>query len=195
VIPQGWRFVETDRLSLRPAGEDDLEAMARLHGDVRVWQHRPEGRHTSVEQTAEFLNELEAQWDRDGIGYWVAALRVAVAGVAAGTVAGIGGCALSPRTGCWNVYYRLFPELQGHGLATELCRTGIDAARTFDPQLPVLALLLEHNVASKGTAERAGLTLAWRGSASGGTDPDAQRLIYADRPLNSEEITTLAALI
>jgi hypothetical protein len=39
----------------------------------------------------------------------------------------------------------------------------LDAAHAVDPDLPVIAYLLEHNVESRGRAERAGLSLIWRG--------------------------------
>jgi hypothetical protein len=47
-----------------------------------------------------------------------------------------------------------------------------------EPPLPV------HNVESRGRAERSGLTLVWRGRDAGNPDPDAVRLVYADRPLD-----------
>jgi hypothetical protein len=34
----------------------------------------------------------------------------------------------------------------------------VDAAHAVDPDLPVMAYLLEHNVESRGRAERAGLS-------------------------------------
>jgi hypothetical protein len=54
----------------------------------------------------------------------------------------------------------------------------------------VVALLFEHNGASKATAERAGLTLGWR---AGRRHPDstAVRLIYADRPLDDGRLNAL----
>jgi hypothetical protein len=50
----------------------------------------------------------------------------------------------------------------------------------------VLAYLLEHNARSRGRAERSGLTLVWRGPDHGNPDPDAVRLIYADRALGPD---------
>jgi hypothetical protein len=55
----------------------------------------------------------------------------------------------------------------------------------------VTAFLLEHNVASRATAERAGLRLIWRGPDAGNPDPGAVRLIYADRPLDARQTEAL----
>jgi RimJ/RimL family protein N-acetyltransferase len=183
--------VETSRLSLRPVGRRDLDAMASLHADPRVWEHFPSGRHTSIEQTRVYLAERETQWRHDGLGHWTALLRVPVGNLAAGDVAGIGGCAVSPNASWWNLYYRLRPEIHGHGLARELCLAAINAARAVDPDRPVVASLLEHNTASKRTAERAGLSLAWRGSDVGNPDATAVRLFYADRALTQLQLRAL----
>ena len=44
-----------------------------------------------------------------------------------------------------------------------------------------LAFLVEHNVASRKTAEKVGLRLVWRGPDDGNPDPDAVRLVFLDR--------------
>lgn len=188
------RCVVTARLLLSPAGLGDLEEMAALHADERVWQHLPSGRHTDVEQTHAYLRERERQWHRDRLSYWVARLREPVGGLDAGQTVGIGGCAIPAGATWWNLYYRLKPEVHGRGLASELCATAIDAAHETDSDRPVVAFLLEHNRASKATAERAGLTLAWRGPDAGNPDPNAVRLVYADRALDDSRLDALSHL-
>jgi RimJ/RimL family protein N-acetyltransferase len=168
--------------------------MAVLHADERVWRHLPIGRHTDVEQTRAYLLERERQWDRDGLGYWVARLTEPVGELASGAVAGIGGCAIPAGTTWWNLYYRLAPEVHRHGLATELCRAAIGAAHRTQESLPVIAFLVEHNHASKSTAERAGLSLAWRGPDAGNPDPTAVRLIYSDRILDDPRLNALTRM-
>ena len=70
----------------------------------------------------------------------------------------------------------------------------IDAAHAVAPGRPVIASLLEHNVESRRRAERAGLSLVWRGPDAGNPDPAAVRLVYADRPLTDvlDRVTALA---
>lgn len=187
-----WRRGITSRLTLRSAALADLGDMAALHADERVWRHFPTGRHTSVERTQQYLLRCEQQWRRDGLGYWVAELREQVAGFGRGETAGIGGCARPEEATWWNLYYRLRPELQGHGLASELCQAALAAAHDVDPDRPVIAFLLEHNDASRATAERAGLRLAWRGPDVGNPDTAAIRLIYADRPVDTAQLDAVA---
>jgi hypothetical protein len=57
----------------------------------------------------------------------------------------------------------------------------------------VIAYLLEHNVQSRGRAEKAGLSLVWRGPDAGNPDPDAVRLVYADRPLPGDLLARITA--
>jgi hypothetical protein len=69
----------------------------------------------------------------------------------------------------------------------------LDAARAADPDRPVVAYLLEHDEASRRRAERAGLTLVWRGPDAGNPDPAAVRLVLADRPLDDDLRAALTA--
>ena len=192
--PVDPRIETTARLELTPATCADLAAIAALHADERVWRHLPSGRHTTLEQTRTYLLERERQWRADGLGYWTARLREPVGGLPAGAVAGIGGCAVPAGTTWWNLYYRLTPDVHRHGLATELCRAAIDAAHRTDESLPVIAFLVEHNNASKATAERAGLSLTWRGPDAGNPDRTAVRLIYSDRPLDDQRLHALTGI-
>lgn len=65
----------------------------------------------------------------------------------------------------------------------KLCQAALSAARAVDTTRPVIASLSEENVASRATAERAGLSLQWRGSDQTGVG--AARLVFADRTLDA----------
>jgi hypothetical protein len=67
------------------------------------------------------------------------------------------------------------------------------AARAVAPDRPVIASLLERNLASCGRAERAGLTQVWRGPDAGNPDPAAVRLVLADRPLATDLLGAITA--
>ncbi len=179
----GLRQVRTVRLDLRAVAMSDLDLIYGLNSDPRVWTHLPSGRHTSREQTEAQLAKQSAAWDSVGLGYWTARLHD-------GTFAGIGGCSINAGA-AWNVYYRFVPEVQGQGLATEVVQAAQAAARQVRPDLPVTALLLEHNHASKAVAEKSGLQLIWRGPDVGNPDPDAIRLVYADRDVAPDVLHTL----
>lgn len=110
-----------------------------------------------------------------------------------GPVVGRAGCASAEDRGWWNLYYRFSPAVHGRGYATETARAALEAATAVDPARPVVAYLLEHNVGSRRTAERVGLQLVWRGPDAGNPDPDAIRLVYADRTLDAALLDEVAA--
>jgi RimJ/RimL family protein N-acetyltransferase len=190
-----FRHLTTARLRLDAVVPEDLDEHYALMSDPGVWAHLPSGRHTSPGRTAEAIAHSVGHWDRDGLGYWTARLLVDLTGTPlhAGDMVGTGGCAVRTGTSWWNLYYRLTPAAWGHGLAGELVTAALDAARSVDPDRPVVAYLLEHNVESRVRAERAGLTLVWRGSDAGNPDPAAVRLVYADRHLPDDVLARVTA--
>jgi RimJ/RimL family protein N-acetyltransferase len=182
------KHITTVRLRLDAVTHGDLEQVHALHADPGVWRHFPSGRHTSPRQTAAFVLNMERDWARMGLGYW--AVR-RLGGPPDGFLLGLAGCAV--RYGSvWNLYYRFDPAAQGQGFAAETVAAARSAAATVHPGLPVIASLLENNAGSRATAERAGLRLAWRGpDAERNPDPGAVRLIYADRALDRDVLSTL----
>jgi len=190
-----FTHVETPRLRLDAVVPGDLDEHYALMSDPGSWRHQPSGRHTSPEKTMEGIAQSVGHWARDGLGYWTARLRADLPRTAlrAGDVVGTGGCAVRDGDTWWNLYYRLTPPAWGHGLAAELVAVAMDAAHTVAPDRPVVAYLLEHNKESRRRAERTGLELAWRGPDAGNPDPDAVRLVYADRPLDAELLDRLTA--
>jgi RimJ/RimL family protein N-acetyltransferase len=194
--PRGFERVRTPRLLLDPVVPGDLDDRFALMSDPGVWAHLPSGRHSSPDRTMAGIQHSVRHWATDGLGYWTARLHEDLpgAGLAAGAMVGTGGCAVRVGTSWWNLYYRLTPPAWGLGLAAELVTAAIDAAHAVAPERPVIAYLLEHNVESRGLAERAGLSLVWRGPDAGNPDPAAVRLVYADRPLTDvlDRVTALA---
>lgn len=175
------RTTTTKRLTLEPVTPDHVDKLYALSSDPRVWTHLRSGRHISREQTAAQVTRFVASWTDHGLGYWLARDRD-------GAFVGVGGC-MAASAGTWNVYYRIGPEQQRRGYAVEIAEEGIAAARSTEPHRPVTAYLLEHNTASKATAERLGLDLVWRGPEPG--MPEATRLIYADRTLDDAVLQRL----
>lgn len=171
----------TERLALSRPTEQDLPELHELHADPEVWKHLPSARHTSFDQTRELIDRYLAGWDANGLDVWVARDAETDA------LVGIGGPSL--RGGlAWNLYYRLAPTAWGHGYAQELIAAARAAVSATGSDLPVVAFLLEHNEGSRRAAERAGLEVVWRGHDAGNPDPDAVRLVFADRPLSEEAL-------
>ncbi len=178
-----FRLVRTDRLVLRAVSMSELDVLYDLLSDPRVWTHLPTEVHTDRQKTAEQLERYCSAWERDGLGYWTAWGKD-------GTFVGIGGCSVRASL-VWNLYYRLRPEQQGKGYAKELARAALAAAKRVRHDLPFVASLLAHNVASRAVAESVGLRLVWQGTDPDGPAAGLHRLLFADRELRKEEIAAL----
>lgn len=170
-----------DDLLLDVPTPDDLESLHRIYSDPRVWTHFPSGCHADPASTAEMIQNWVDGWERDGLSHWL------VSDAESGALLGHVGCDVR-RGAFWNLGYRLAPEAQGRGIATRVGKAAADRAVEVYPTLPVIAYLLEHNRASARVAEKLGLTLKYRAHDAGNPDPEAIRLIYADRDLRREEL-------
>jgi RimJ/RimL family protein N-acetyltransferase len=171
----------TDRLRLSRAVPSDLDAVFAIQNDPRVWTHYPTLRHTETAQTVEMMRRWERSWEAAGLGSWVARLRDT------DEVIGNGGCTLLGGE-VWNIGYRIAADHHGRGLATELARAGVEKAMSIAPNRPVIAYLVEHNVASARVAEKLGLELVHRAPDAGNPDPSVFRLVYADRELTQAQL-------
>lgn len=160
---------------------EDVAAIHRIYRDPRVWTHLPSGRHDELGATELMVRGWMAGWERDGLSVWI------VRDPGSGEVLGNAGC--SVRQGVfWNLGYRLAPQAHGRGIASRVSRYAVGEAQRSQPALPVVAYLLEHNLASARVAEKAGLTLQHRAPDAGNPDPAAIRLVYADRQLSRTEL-------
>ena len=182
-----WRHTATDRLLLDLPTEADVDDLFAIHSDPDSWRHFPWGRHTEPQQAIDLVSQSEKQFDLDGLGFWSVRDRPG------GPVVGRGGCAIPTGRMWWNLYYRFATAVHRRGYATEMATRAIEAARDVDSGRPVVAYLLEHNVASRRTAERLGMVLAWRGPDRPNPDPDAVRLVYVDRDPTDELVAAIEA--
>lgn len=177
----------TDRLRLRRPDPGDSDVVFAINADPRVWTHFPSLRPTDPVQIVAMIEGWQRSWERSGLGPWVVRLR------STDEVIGNGGCTLihsdaDPAAGVWNLGYRLSADHHGRGYATELARTALAEATRVAPQHPVVAYMVEHNRASAAVAEKVGLTLIHRASDRGNPDPAVMRLVYADRPLTTNQL-------
>ncbi|MGM1059492.1 GNAT family N-acetyltransferase [Saccharothrix sp. Mg75] len=141
----------TPRLRLRRVVADDLDAFVALEAALRSREAPPRDPPDRAE-SARYLDAFTAVWERGELGYWAMVFR--------GRVAGFGGVQPKPWRGrrCWNLYYRVHPDLWGLGLATETAREAVAAARGAHPSWPVLVETRPDNAAAVAVAERVGLT-------------------------------------
>lgn len=175
-----WRHHRTGRLWLDVAAPRDEADLFAIHSDPASWTHFPQGRHTDRSRTPEMVAMSRDGFASEGLGYWC------VRDAPYGPVVGWGGCGARGDGGWWNLAYRFDQSVLRRGYATELGAAALSAAAEVAPERPVVAYLLEHNHASRRTAERLGLGLVWRGPDVGNVDPDAVRLVFTDRELPVE---------
>lgn len=164
----------------------DVPAIHAIYSDPRVWTHFPSGRHEAVEATEGLIRAWIGGWERDGLSVWI------IRDVETGAVLGNAGCSVRRGT-LWNLAYRLAHEAHGRGIASRVSAKAVTQAQQTAPALPVVAYLLEHNLASARVAEKSGLTLQHRGPDAGNADPEAVRLVYADRPLTEGQLRAVLA--
>jgi len=170
------QHLRTVRLRLAIPQYDDLAQLHAIYGDPRTWTHYPTLLHDEAT-----TRTMLTGWETDGLGPWV------VRSLDDDTVLGNAGCWLRPG-GWWNLGYGFVPDAHGRGLASEAARPALAAAADVRPDVPVIASLLEHNVASRRVAEKLGLTLQHRAPDDGNPDPSAVRLVYSDRELTQEQL-------
>lgn len=159
----------------------DVEAIHEIYRDPRVWTHLPSARHTELATTTAMIQTWVDAWERDGLAAWI------VRDAPSGEILGHVGCSVR-REAFWNLGYRLSFDTHGRGIATRVSTMAVRRAQTVNTDLPVIAYLLEHNHASARVAEKCGLTLQHRGPDAGNPDPNAIRLVYADRALSSRQL-------
>ncbi|HVV23143.1 MAG TPA: GNAT family N-acetyltransferase [Pseudonocardiaceae bacterium] len=139
----------TDRLRLRRVTPADLDDFVALEAALRAREHRDP---PAVADSARYLADFCRVWDGGELGYWTVEHH--------GRTVGFGG--VQPKTWhdrrCWNLYYRVTPDLWGSGIATETARTAITVAGHVHPDWPVLVETRPWNTAAITVAERAGLT-------------------------------------
>ncbi|GGP69423.1 GNAT family N-acetyltransferase [Saccharothrix coeruleofusca] len=135
----------TARLRLRRVSVDDLDAFVALEAALR-----PE-RTPDVVASARYLSAFTDVWERGELGYWTVLLH--------GEIVGFGGVQPKLWHGrrCWNLYYRVSPAHWGKGIATEVAREAVAAAREARPDWPVLVETRPWNAAAIRVAERVGL--------------------------------------
>jgi RimJ/RimL family protein N-acetyltransferase len=129
---------------------DDLDAFVALETSLRA-RESPPRQAPNTADSARYLADFVRVWERGELGYWTILFQ--------DQIAGFGG--VRPKiwrdSECWNLYYRVTPELWGLGIATETACEAISAARSEHPDWPILVETHPDNLAAIKVAERAGL--------------------------------------
>lgn len=140
----------TAGLLLRPVRADDVAPLVAIETDPRTRRHSPTG-PPAREQAEQLLLSVVAAWDEGGVHYWAVEHERRLVGTA-----GLRPVTLHDRE-CWNLYYRLSPDVWGRGLATEAALEAVDYARELPGRLPVVARTRPGNSAAQRVAQKVGL--------------------------------------
>jgi RimJ/RimL family protein N-acetyltransferase len=151
---QGWpKEVRTERLLLRALADADLDEFARMNADARVMQHFPSCL-TRAESEAAVV-----RWRRAAAEHGVEFCAVEVPGVT--RFAGVLGLAMATFpahfTPCVEVGWRLLPEHQGHGYATEGALASLRVGFERMGLDEIVALTIPRNRASWRVMEKLGM--------------------------------------
>lgn len=147
-------MIETERLILRPYREDDRDAFFALNGhpDVGAWLAGPQTR----EQCDAMMDRVSGLIDQQGFGFWGAERK------ADRRLIGMVGLLVMgddlPTPGAIELGWRMHPDAQGSGLATEgaaACRDWAFANLDVDE---VVAITAQTNVRSQAVMRKIGMT-------------------------------------
>ena len=145
-------MIETERLILRPWREVDRAAFATINGDPRVNEWL--GGHISTEQSDATMDRLQAQIAADGFGFWAAERR------SDGRLVGMIGLRRqvgAPAPSGLELGWRLDPDAQGSGLATEGAKAALDWGFANQDATEILAWTAATNVRSQSVMRRIGM--------------------------------------
>ena len=139
-----------------------------IYSDPRTWQHYPSGCFSFPRESETLVRNWIDGWEEDGLSSWLI--------TDPNTNDLLGNCGVRMRRGAyWNLGYRLAPQAFGRGIASRVAAYSVQRAIAADPDRPVVASLLEHNVGSAKVAERAGLAVRFRGPDVG--NPNAKQCV------------------
>lgn len=185
--------VRTLRMEMWAVTHEHLPDLHALHSDPAIWHRNPTGRHTSLEQTEEWITDAVRDWGEYGLGYWYTKMAddVEEDTPLRGQFIGVGGVTLKYGS-VWSLYYCFIPQAWGNGFGSEIARLGRAACGQIRIDLPVTARVLESDVPARKAAESAELTIVRRVPDPGNPDPTAVRLVMTDRKISPAMIDLLA---
>lgn len=145
-------IVETDRLRLRPATDDDVDALHRIWTDPDVRRYLWDDTVIPRETAADVVAASDADWRERGYGLWVVEEK--------GTPIGFAGFRSSEEA-LPELLFGFLPQWWGRGLATEAVRAALDFIGHCWGATDV------PNAASARLMERVGMRFTRRGTLNG----------------------------
>ena len=146
--------IETARLKLEPFNDSHYEGLRAMDNDASVMRYINKGIVKTPEETMESISRVQARWDKYGFSWW--AIRQKRSGVF------VGAACLQHLANVENapleIGWRLIPEHNGKGYATEAAKAIIDFAVKQVGATYLVAVADPDNISSHRVMQRSGMT-------------------------------------
>ncbi len=146
--------IETARLRLEPFNDSHYKGLRAMDNDASVMRYISNGIVKTPEETWENIRRVQARWQKYGFSWW--AIKDKASGAVAGAaclqyLANVEGAPLE-------IGWRLLPEQNGKGYATEAAKAIIDFAAEQTGATYLVAVADPENAASQRVMQRLGMT-------------------------------------
>lgn len=145
---------ETDRLSLRPIGQRDVEDLFRIYGDPATNTFNPAGPYPDREYAESVLARWLTHWTDYGFGMWAITEKQYPQ-----RIIGFGGLSIRRYADISvnNLGYRFETAAWGKGYATEFARFTLKHGFTELNLAEIAAIVRPHHVVSQNVLKKSGL--------------------------------------
>lgn len=147
--------LRTERLVMRRWRREDLDGFAAMNADPVVMEHFHHGTRTR-EQTAEFMQRIEQEWNDCGFGLW--SVQTAASNEFIGFVGLHQALFEAPFTPAVEVGWRLAKKFWGYGYATEAARAALRYGFSDRGMTEIVSFTAVGNIRSQRVMERIGMT-------------------------------------
>lgn len=149
-------ILETARLRLEPFHDSHYEGLRVMDNDSDVMRYINKGIVKTSEETWESIRRVQARWEKYGFSWW------AIKDKASGCI--VGAACLQYLANVENVEgvpleigWRLIPEQNGKGYATEAAKAIVDFAVDYIGATYLVAVTDPENIPSQRVMQRLGM--------------------------------------
>ena len=146
--------LETARLRLEPFHDSHYEGLRLMDNDSSVMRYINKGIVKTPEETWESIRRVQARWDKYGFSWWAIKEKVSGVMVGAACLQHLANVENAPLEIGW----RLVPEQNGKGYATEAAKAIIDFATEQTGATYLVAVADPENIPSQRVMQRLGMT-------------------------------------
>ncbi|MEQ5052848.1 GNAT family N-acetyltransferase [Klebsiella michiganensis] len=146
--------IETPRLKLEPYNDSHYEGLRVMDSDAGVMRYITGGIVKTPEETWEGIRRVQARWDKYNFSWWAIkekSSRVIVGAACLQHLANVDGAPLE-------IGWRLIPEHNGKGYATEAAQAIVDYAAEQVGATYLVAVADPENIPSQRVMQRLGMT-------------------------------------